>query len=135
MNNVDYRQSGLVCCRHCLVVFGGVKGLEASLDADPDLRVEDPSLLFHHYLNTCPGQGSHTIRTEVSRCGLQSRFLSGSELEGYFVVNCDSACVCTGNCSCWLGSSRDCKRKARHTLAHARPDVSALCLVSRKARR
>ena len=49
-----------------MVVFGGVQGLEASLDADQDLKVEDPGLLFHHYLNTCPGQGSHTIRTEVS---------------------------------------------------------------------
>ena len=48
-----------------LVVFGGVKGLEASLDADQVLDVEDPGLLFHHYLNTCPQQGSHTIRTEV----------------------------------------------------------------------
>ncbi len=55
-----------VIYRHCLVMFGGVKGLESSLDADQDLKVEDPSLLFHHYLNTCPDQGSHTIRTEVS---------------------------------------------------------------------
>ena len=72
--------------RHCLVVFGGVKGLEDSLDADPDLRVADPSLLFNHYLNTCPGQGSHTIRTEVSvrlysiniSLGMPSNFLSGN---------------------------------------------------------
>ena len=51
---------------HLLVVFGGLQGLEASLDADADLKVDDPRLLFHHYLNTCPQQGSHTIRTEVS---------------------------------------------------------------------
>ena len=51
--------------RHMLVVFGGVKGLESCLDADPVLNVDDPSLLFQHYLNTCPSQGSHTIRTEV----------------------------------------------------------------------
>ncbi|XP_064616429.1 putative methyltransferase C9orf114 [Liolophura sinensis] len=49
---------------HGLVVFGGLKGLEASLEADEALDVEDPSLLFHHYLNTCPKQGSGTIRTE-----------------------------------------------------------------------
>lgn len=49
---------------HALVVFGGVRGLESSLDADQVLDVEDPSLLFQHYINTCPNQGSHTIRTE-----------------------------------------------------------------------
>ncbi|KAK2157267.1 hypothetical protein LSH36_194g04061 [Paralvinella palmiformis] len=50
--------------RHMLIVFGGVKGLEYSLDADQDLHIDDPSLLFNHYLNTCPQQGSRTIRTE-----------------------------------------------------------------------
>ena len=50
---------------HLLVLFGGLKGLEASLDADEDLKVEEPSLLFNHYINTCPNQGSATIRTEV----------------------------------------------------------------------
>ena len=47
------------------MVFGGLNGLEASLDADPDLDAKEPSELFDHYLNTCPGQGSRTIRTEV----------------------------------------------------------------------
>ena len=47
-------------------MFGGLEGLESSLDADPSLQVEDPSLLFDHYINVCPGQGSRTIRTEVS---------------------------------------------------------------------
>lgn len=50
--------------RHLLIVFGGLNGLEASLDADPDLNVTDPCQLFNHYLNTCPEQGSRTIRTE-----------------------------------------------------------------------
>ncbi|XP_072908462.1 putative methyltransferase C9orf114 homolog isoform X2 [Hemitrygon akajei] len=50
--------------RHMLVVFGGLKGLEASVDADENLKLTEPSVLFHHYLNTCPGQGSRTIRTE-----------------------------------------------------------------------
>ncbi|XP_048587034.1 putative methyltransferase C9orf114 isoform X4 [Nematostella vectensis] len=49
---------------HMLIVFGGLKGLEASLESDESLDVSDPSELFHHYLNTCPGQGSRTIRTE-----------------------------------------------------------------------
>lgn len=47
------------------MVFGGLQGLEASVDADPNLDVSDPSVLFDLYLNTCPGQGSRTIRTEV----------------------------------------------------------------------
>lgn len=54
--------------RHLLVVFGGLQGLEASVDADQNLDVTDPSVLFDLYLNTCPGQGSRTIRTEVRTC-------------------------------------------------------------------
>ncbi|XP_056396961.1 putative methyltransferase C9orf114 homolog [Hyla sarda] len=50
--------------RHLLVVFGGLRGLEASVDSDQNLDIEEPSVLFSHYLNTCPGQGSRTIRTE-----------------------------------------------------------------------
>ncbi|NXP26078.1 CI114 methyltransferase, partial [Scytalopus superciliaris] len=50
--------------RHALVVFGGLEGLEAGVDADPNLEVTNPSVLFDFYLNTCPGQGSRTIRTE-----------------------------------------------------------------------
>jgi predicted SPOUT superfamily RNA methylase MTH1 len=49
-----------------LVVFGGLQGLEASVDADQNLEVADPGVLFDLYLNTCPNQGSRTIRTEVS---------------------------------------------------------------------
>ncbi|XP_075691302.1 28S rRNA (uridine-N(3))-methyltransferase [Rhinoderma darwinii] len=50
--------------RHGLVVFGGLRGLEASVDSDQNLCIEEPSVLFNHYLNMCPGQGSRTIRTE-----------------------------------------------------------------------
>ncbi|XP_021048505.1 putative methyltransferase C9orf114 homolog [Mus pahari] len=50
--------------RHALVVFGGLQGLEAGVDADPNLEVADPSVLFDFYVNTCPSQGSRTIRTE-----------------------------------------------------------------------
>ncbi|XP_051906771.1 putative methyltransferase C9orf114 homolog [Hippocampus zosterae] len=50
--------------KHLLVVFGGLEGLEASLDADQNLDVTCPSVLFDLYLNTCPAQGSRTIRTE-----------------------------------------------------------------------
>ncbi|KFU90636.1 Uncharacterized protein C9orf114, partial [Chaetura pelagica] len=57
-------QATLPSFRHALVVFGGLEGLEAGLDVDPNLEVTDPSLLFDFYLNTCPSQGSRTIRTE-----------------------------------------------------------------------
>lgn len=49
---------------HALVVFGGLQGLEAALEADEALDVDDPAYLFSCYLNTCPNQGSRTIRTE-----------------------------------------------------------------------
>ncbi|XP_059381790.1 putative methyltransferase C9orf114 homolog [Carassius carassius] len=63
--------------KHMLVVFGGLQGLEASVDTDENLNVTDPSVLFDLYLNTCPGQGSRTIRTEeamlISLSGLRQK--------------------------------------------------------------
>eukprot|EP00090_Calanus_glacialis_P042138 TRINITY_DN74832_c0_g1_i1.p1 TRINITY_DN74832_c0_g1~~TRINITY_DN74832_c0_g1_i1.p1 ORF type:complete len:360 (+),score=135.78 TRINITY_DN74832_c0_g1_i1:35-1114(+) len=50
--------------KHLLVVFGGVAGLEAALEADDKLDATDPAELFDLYLNVCPDQGSRTIRTE-----------------------------------------------------------------------
>lgn len=50
--------------KHILIVFGGVQGLEFALENDQELDVDDASVLFHHYVNTCPNQGSRTIRTE-----------------------------------------------------------------------
>ena len=51
--------------RHILVVFGGVRGLEHSASCDDELKsVEDVSKLFDYWINTCPNQGSTTIRTE-----------------------------------------------------------------------
>lgn len=49
---------------HALIVFGGLQGLEAALESDDKLTVDDPSLLFDQYINTVPSQGSRTIRTE-----------------------------------------------------------------------
>ena len=46
-------------------MFGGLNGLEYSLEADESLSINNVALLFDHYLNTCPMQGSRTIRTEV----------------------------------------------------------------------
>ncbi|KAK7820822.1 hypothetical protein U0070_024780 [Myodes glareolus] len=39
----------------------GLRGLEAGVDADPNLEVSEPSVLFDFYVNTCPSQGSRTI--------------------------------------------------------------------------
>ncbi|KAF5272282.1 hypothetical protein FQR65_LT04939 [Abscondita terminalis] len=50
--------------KHLLVVFGGLQGLEAALENDEILNVDDPKLLFDYYLNTIPEQGSRTVRTE-----------------------------------------------------------------------
>ncbi|XP_030004324.1 putative methyltransferase C9orf114 homolog isoform X1 [Sphaeramia orbicularis] len=61
-SNVD--QTSLSPFKHLLVVFGGLQGLEASVDSDQNLDVTDPGVLFDLYLNTCPSQGSRTIRTE-----------------------------------------------------------------------
>lgn len=52
--------------KHVLVVFGGVKGLEHSVSCDKELKCSDNDIskLFDYYINTCPKQGSTTIRTE-----------------------------------------------------------------------
>ncbi|XP_067941666.1 putative methyltransferase C9orf114 [Watersipora subatra] len=66
--------------KHALVVFGGLKGLEAAVEADDKLEASDPKELFDSYLNTCPGQGSGTIRTEeailISLSALRPKLLS-----------------------------------------------------------
>lgn len=50
--------------QNLLIVFGGLKGLEEALANEEKLQINDPKLLFDHYLNTLPRQGSRTIRTE-----------------------------------------------------------------------
>eukprot|EP00033_Pygsuia_biforma_P002722 GCRY01003006.1.p1 GENE.GCRY01003006.1~~GCRY01003006.1.p1 ORF type:complete len:363 (-),score=87.43 GCRY01003006.1:48-1136(-) len=50
--------------KHLLIVFGGLHGLEESLESDDRIHVADPAQLFHTYINPCPNQGSRTIRTE-----------------------------------------------------------------------
>lgn len=50
--------------RHALVAFGGPLGLEDGYQKD-DLRAGgDVTALFDLWVNTCPDQGSRTIRTE-----------------------------------------------------------------------
>lgn len=56
---------------HALIVYGGVLGLEAAFDNDEHLDVDDPSLLFDHYLNVAPNQGNPNILTcSESECNL-----------------------------------------------------------------
>lgn len=49
---------------HGLIVFGGLQGLEYALENDTALNIDDVSLLFDYYVNTCPEQACRTIRTE-----------------------------------------------------------------------
>ncbi|KAF8058136.1 Spo [Scenedesmus sp. PABB004] len=62
--------------RHALVAFGGPEGLEAAAAADRALGGRDAPELFDLWLNTCPAQGSRTIRAEeailISMAALQA---------------------------------------------------------------
>lgn len=63
--------------KHALILFGGLQGIEAALENDENLTVDDPALLFDHYINALPTQGTRTIRTEeailVTLSALQSK--------------------------------------------------------------
>lgn len=50
--------------RHILIAFGGPLGLEHTFKGDPHYSTRTPVEVFDVYLNTCPHQGSRTIRTE-----------------------------------------------------------------------
>lgn len=50
--------------QHVLIAFGGPEGLEEAVRHDAKLTDKLTSELFDLYLNTCPQQGSRTIRTE-----------------------------------------------------------------------
>ncbi|CAF1159237.1 unnamed protein product [Didymodactylos carnosus] len=55
--------------KHALIVFGGLKGIEhaikyANKNEDETVTINDIQTQFNYYLNTCPDQGSRTIRTE-----------------------------------------------------------------------
>ena len=64
--SVEDRSFGLPKFQHSLLVFGGVAGIEECVDADESLKITGAasSKLFDLWLNTCPFQGSRTIRTE-----------------------------------------------------------------------
>ncbi|XP_046963217.1 putative methyltransferase C9orf114 [Vanessa cardui] len=61
---IDDLPANEVKYNHALIVFGGLHGIEAALESDEQLQVEETSLLFNHYVNVLPNQGSRTIRTE-----------------------------------------------------------------------
>ena len=67
--------------QHALVVFGGPAGLEAADAGAPSM--------FDVWVNTCPGQGSRTIRTEeavlVSLAALQPALAAARSVGGGFV--------------------------------------------------
>ncbi|KAJ4722405.1 Methyltransferase C9orf114 protein [Melia azedarach] len=50
--------------RHLLIAFGGLAGLEESIEGDDNLKRKNAREVFDSYFNTCPHQGSRTIRTE-----------------------------------------------------------------------
>lgn len=52
--------------KHCLIVFGGIQGIEGMLEDDEHNinSGKDAKGLFDLYLNTCLDQGLRTIRTE-----------------------------------------------------------------------
>lgn len=50
--------------RHLLIAFGGLAGLEEGIEEDANLKGKKPKEVFHSYFNTCPNQGSRTIRSE-----------------------------------------------------------------------
>ncbi|CAI2369604.1 unnamed protein product [Moneuplotes crassus] len=52
--------------KHALLFFGGLEGIEGLIEHDEsvNLQPEEAGKLFHKYLNTCPNQGTWTIRTE-----------------------------------------------------------------------
>ncbi|XP_050685475.1 putative methyltransferase C9orf114 [Leptidea sinapis] len=68
---------------HALIVFGGLHGIEAALEGDEQLQVSDASLLFNHYVNVLPNQGSRTIRTEeailIALTSLQTKLKANNE--------------------------------------------------------
>uniref|UniRef100_A0A1A9VIE0 RNA methyltransferase n=1 Tax=Glossina austeni TaxID=7395 RepID=A0A1A9VIE0_GLOAU len=73
---------------HLLLVFGGLQGLDGALASDDKLQIDDPELLFDHYVNVLPKQGSRTIRTEeailIALAAMQEKFhplIPDSEVE------------------------------------------------------
>ena len=71
---------------HLLIVFGGVAGIEESVDADESLSFpgQDSKKMFDVWVNICPYQGSRTIRSE------EAVFIALSRLSPYIAKNMTS---------------------------------------------
>jgi len=52
--------------KHCMIVFGGLSGIEGMVEYDEKSKIKDKDIekMFDVYMNTCPEQGCRTIRTE-----------------------------------------------------------------------
>ncbi|RHY01579.1 hypothetical protein DYB38_000453 [Aphanomyces astaci] len=68
---------------HVLIVFGGVSGIEECTNADETISVsgDQAHTLFDMWVNTCPQQGSRTIRSE------EAILISMSALRPHLVRN------------------------------------------------
>ena len=70
------------------MLFGGVQGLEYSLECDENLKADNVADLCDLYLNLCPGQGSRTIRTEVHNIHQYNNLITSNDkvvFEGFFL--------------------------------------------------
>ena len=70
--------------KHACVFFGGLEGIEGMLEEESTMvNAETVRSMFNMYLNTCPDQGTMTIRTEeailVSLAGILPRLKTLSE--------------------------------------------------------
>ena len=85
---VDDKDFSLPKFQHSLIVFGGVSGIEECMDADETLKVpgSQSRSLFDLWVNTCPYQGSRTIRTEeavlISLCRLSPYIATNATTPG-----------------------------------------------------
>lgn len=61
---INSSELSLPSFRHLLIAFGGLAGLEECVEEDENLKGKAVRNIFDLYLNTCPNQGSRTIRTE-----------------------------------------------------------------------
>lgn len=88
---VDDKDFSLPKFQHSLIVFGGVSGIEECMDADETLKVpgSQSRSLFDLWVNTCPYQGSRTIRTEeavlISLCRLSPYIATNATTPGLLV--------------------------------------------------
>lgn len=64
--------------KHALIVFGGLSGLEVAVERDAGINAtaDEANQLFDTWINVVEGQGSRTIRTEVSRMATHSHSAS-----------------------------------------------------------